>query len=467
VRRVALPSRNETCMMPTLVGGRTCFAAALLSVAAAMGIAMPAAASPIEVFGFGARHAARAGAGTAVADDFAALHYNPAGLALGHGARLTLGGQGAVSNLSIDDRRQSFADAAGVVAGVTLPAPLGGPLADRAYLGLGLYLLPRTIAQIRARSPDEPFYPWYDNRLQRVVVLSGLGVRITDDVTIGVAVNFLAGMTGGIQAREGATRALEARVDEKVPAVARINAGATWQVLPVLRLGLSFRERFEVPFATAAEVEVAGEPIDLDLSASGQFTPTQVSAGVAWEPGPAMATVDVTWANWSAYPGPFVTVRSALPLVGPLAAELPVVPYKDTVSVRVAGETTGRFVARAGYGFETSPIPGQQTGVTNLLDGPKHTVGVGAGVRFPDALAGKDVRIDAFLQAQIVGNRSMDKQIWDGQGEYDPFTRLRDEVIDDPTAPATAGAQISNPGYPGIESGGQVFAGGLTVEVEL
>ena len=77
------------------------------------------------------------------------------------------------------------------------------------------------------------------------------------------------------------------------------------------------------------------------------------------------------------------------------------------------------------------------------------------------------MRVDAFLQVQIVGNRRLGKQIWDGQGEYDPFTRLRDEVIDDPSAPATAGAQISNPGYPGIDSGGQVFAGGLTVEVEL
>ena len=49
----------------------------------------------------------------------------------------------------------------------------------------------------------------------------------------------------------------------------------------------------------------------------------------------------------------------------------------------------------------------------------------------------------------------------------DGFDGLRDEVTDDANDPATQGAQISNPGFPTIRSGGQVFAGGLTVEVEL
>ena len=29
------------------------------------------------------------------------------------------------------------------------------------------------------------------------------------------------------------------------------------------------------------------------------------------------------------------------------------------------------------------------------------------------------------------------------------------------------GAQISNPGYPSIDSGGQVFSGGISLEVQL
>ena len=42
---------------------------------------------------------------------------------------------------------------------------------------------------------------------------------------------------------------------------------------------------------------------------------------------------------------------------------------------------------------------------------------------------------------------------------------VSDEVIDDPGDPASLGVQISNPGYPGIDSGGQVFSAGVTAEV--
>ena len=68
-------------MMPTLVGGRNRFA--VFAGVAVAALCAPAAASPIEVFGFGPRHGGRAGTGTATADDFAALYYNPGGLALG------------------------------------------------------------------------------------------------------------------------------------------------------------------------------------------------------------------------------------------------------------------------------------------------------------------------------------------------------------------------------------------------
>src|SRR5688572_9975777 len=118
-----------------------------------------AEASPIELFGFGSARGGEAGTGVATTDDFAAVYYNPAGLAAGHGKQSTLGVLGAVSNLQIDDRRVGLHDAAGMVIGLAAPVPLGGPLQDRIRVGVGLYLLPGTIAQIVARYPDEPFYP--------------------------------------------------------------------------------------------------------------------------------------------------------------------------------------------------------------------------------------------------------------------------------------------------------------------
>ncbi|MCE9576110.1 MAG: outer membrane protein transport protein [Deltaproteobacteria bacterium] len=438
-------------------------------MAVAPAISSRAVASPVEVFGFGSRHAAMAGTGVASTDDFAAVYYNPAGLAVGTGTSASFGVQGAVSNLSIDDRRQALTDPVGVVLGLVAPAPLGGPLANRLRLGLGMYILPTSIARVRAHFPDEPFFPWYDNRIQRLVILPGAAVRVSSAITVGAAVNVLAGLGGGIQASEGATRALEARVDEKVPTVARLHAGVTFAPTAALRFGAVYRQRFEVPFATAAKTEVAGEPINLDLRASGQFTPDQVAIGGAWSGSGATVALDLNWSNWSAYPGPFVAVQSELPLVGPLAATLPDVPYKDTFAVRTGGELAlGTTILRAGYAFETSPFPARQTGVTNLLDGPKHTIGVGIGFVMPKAAGGKDLRVDLHAQTQVVGHRTITKTIYSGDGtDYDSYKALRDEVTDNPNDPATLGAQISNPGYPGLESGGQVFSAGVTVEVQL
>jgi hypothetical protein len=142
------------------------------------------------------------------------------------------------------------------------------------------------------------------------------------------------------------------------------------------------------------------------------------------------------------------------------------VPYRDALSARLGGELTialaeKRALLRAGYGFESSPIPARQPGVTNLLDGPKHTLAVGAGLALPrgGATATGTLRIDVHAQAQIVGERRLDKVITEPDAPYDPFAGLRDEE------PDVTGTQISNPGYPSLRSGGQLLSAGVTLEV--
>ncbi len=434
--------------------------------------ATPATANPAEVFGFGSRAAGRAGAVVATTDDFAAGHYNPAGLAWA-GKQLSFGAASALSNLEIQDRRVGISEPTGMIVGLTLPAPLGGPLADRLHLGLGMWLPPRSAAHVIARLPDEPFFPWYDNRTQRVLVLPGAAVKITDRIAVGAAVNFAATLDGQVLASEGATRALEARIDEEVPSVARLNAGVSWRPWRDLQVGASFRQKFSIPFATNARTNVAGEPINVDIAADGLFTPTTVTAGAGWRAPRFEAAAELGWSDWSAYPGPYVRVTSALPLVGPLAGQLPVVPFEDTLAVRAGGEIRFHdpgapgYVLRGGWGLETSPVPTRQPGVTNLMDGLKNTVALGAGISLPRAIGGKALRMDIHLMAQLVGRRTLRKEIYDGSDTYDPFTSLRDEVVDDAGDPDSLGVQVSNPGFPTIRSGGQVYSGGLTIGVEL
>jgi long-chain fatty acid transport protein len=446
--------------------------AALASLIASLAGPRRAAASPPEVFGFGSRQAGLGGAVAARVDDFSSGYYNPAGLAFGTGKRVTLGLFGAASNLHVNDRTVGIAEPFGIVFGATAPAPLGGPLAGRVRVGIGLYLLPTTIVRVIARLPDEPFYPWYDNRTQRLVVLPFAAFRITDRLGVGVAANVLAGLAGHVVAGEGPTRALEARVDEEVPTRATINAGVRFRALPTWDVALVYRQEFGVPFTTVADTTVAGEPIDLSIAAKGLFTPDTVVLGNALRTPVADLSLDVHWARWSAYPGPFVVVDSNLPLVGPLSGVLPAVPWKDTFGAKLGVERVlpGDQVdvaLRAGYGFETSPVPASQPGVTNLLDGNKHTVSLGLGLDFHLPGSKKRVRVDVHVQAQLVQSRTMRKTVAPAGETPAPFDALRDEVTDDQGDPSTLGTQISNPGYPSIRSGGEVFSGGLTVEMGL
>jgi len=214
----------------------------LATVLAVVTLRAPAAASPLDVVGLTSRHAAQASAGVASADDAAALYYDPAGLVARPGLELSLGMVGAHAFLdhagALPDRSRCSSRCA--------PAAARGPLHDRVVIGVALHLLPSTIARVTAPAPDATVYPYYGDRLSRIAVLPGAAVRF-GDFAVGAAVDVLAGLAGDLEASEGETRAIDARIDERVPTVARVIAGATWQVRPDLRVGAVYRERFEIP----------------------------------------------------------------------------------------------------------------------------------------------------------------------------------------------------------------------------
>lgn len=356
-----------------------------------------AAASPVDVFGLTSRHAAQANAGVASVDDAAAVYYDPAGLVADPRLELAIGSMASHGHL---EAGQQLSSKLGFQLAMRAPVPLAGSLADRIVVGLALHLLPHDVARVTSPAPDQAVYPWYGDRLSRVVIVPGIAVRLASGVAIGAAVNVLAGLTGTVSASEGITRALDASVDERIPTVAKVIAGVQWQLDPSWRVGAVYRQRFEIPIATTVTTEVAGEPIDLDLSTAGAFTPDTIVAGGAWSGDGVTVSADLQWARWSAYPGPFVRVDSELPLVGPVPGQLPLIAFRNTYAAR-AGIEARRDVwtLRGGYGFETSPVPSSQPDGIDLIDGPHHTIAGGAGWQHAS------LRVDAHLQLQLVGGR--------------------------------------------------------------
>jgi long-subunit fatty acid transport protein len=326
-------------------------------------------------------------------------------------------------------------------------------LEERIYIAIAL-VIPDALVRIISHAPDTPFYPLYDNRTQRLVVLPSLAVRLPRGVSLGIGFNYLAGLGGQIAASDGATRAIEARVDENIFSHMGVNAGIRWQATRDFAAALVYRQEFSVPFRTISRNTVAGQPINLDIDAEGLYTPHQLVLGGALRLRRLLFSLDLQWSHWSGWKGPYVAVDSELPLVGAIAARPPRVPFNDTVGVRGGIELMAMerkyswLKLRAGYAFESQAAPADQPGVTNLLDGHKHKLAAGGGLRFQFFSAW--VRGDLHGTLDIVQPHTLHKQV----------DALRDE---DASAP---GIQISNPGYPEIGSGGVVWALGFTITVE-
>ncbi|MCC6994050.1 MAG: hypothetical protein IT370_05415 [Deltaproteobacteria bacterium] len=446
-----------------------------LAVLALTTLVTPAHANVADLFGLGAAASGRAGAVAATTTDWSASHYDPAGLAFGRGYHVALGVQATASRLSINDVDRPVTEPLGVTAGASLPAPLYGPLEGKVSIGLALYLLPTRVLRVIARLPSQPFFPYYDNRTQRLVALPAVAVRVHPKVGIGLAFNFLAGVAGGVRTDSGSTRALEPRVDEEVFATVKLNGGVRFDPRPGWSTALVFRQAFSVPFKADTQNKVAGDRIDLAIDAEGLVTPHTLVAGLGWTSGggkgQVQAGLDLSWAMWSRLGSPFVKVTSRIPFVGPLEGKLPAVEYKDAFGVRAGVDVTaldGRdfgLVVRGGLGVETSPVPAQR-GVTNLVDGTKVAMALGTGLRL--GRVGKHaITVDAHVGLHLVTHVSYDKRVFAPGETGAPTDGLRDELPDMASDPSTLGTQVSNPGYPTLEGGGGILAGSLTLGVEL
>jgi long-subunit fatty acid transport protein len=408
--------------------------------------------------------------------DFAAAFYNPAGMAWGHGKEVSLGALGIASHLQIQGTPQSIEDPAAGEAGFDADLPLKGWVGENVRFGLALFLLPNDIVRVISHTPDAPFFPYYDNRTQRLVILPAVAARITQNLSVGVAVNFLAGLAGNIDSAEGPARAVDPRADQEIGSIARANVGVSWQVLPSLRLGAVYRQAFAVPFSESSKNTVAGANLDLAIAAQGLYTPDEVAAGAAWHPdwwdGRVILEDDVQWSRWSGWRGPYVDVSSQLPLVGSLQGTLPNLKYSDAWADRLGAvaniwERGGpdvptavhqTLLARAGVGFETSPIPSSQPGESNLIDGNKILLSAGLGFNLENLLP-KPVRIDVFVAAQIVTSNTLFKRF--AAPGSDPAAGLQDEQ------PSVPGLQTTNPGYPSITGGGVIYNAGACLTVGL
>lgn len=438
----------------------------VLAAAGALLWASRARANAFDLFGFGPRGVANVGALAARADDGIASYYNPGGLALGHGYHVEIGGLYALSELTAQRHAVELSDPAGVTIAVDGDVPLSGPLHNVLRFGYGGYVLPDKLMHLGTPSRTDPFFPYYENRSQRLVVMPALGVRLTDWLGIGATANFFAGVSGPSRLGHGPGNALEQRVDQQARSALATIVGIEARPSDDFKLGLVYHQQFASPNLTRTESDVGGVPLVVNVNLTQAFfTPDTFVLAASSRPTRRMdLELDVAYERWSAYHGPAMTADATLPGVNLGSRSIPDL-WRDIWTARAGA--TYRFdvgakhdlLLSAGAGFEPSVQKSLQQGETNLLDGDKLLFGLGGTLVLHDVLP-NTLRIGLGVQAQKVGSYSQDKRVCTARGQCRP-----DQVWGrDPEHPS---AGIDNPGYPTLQGSGSVWAFAASLGVDL
>jgi hypothetical protein len=445
-------------------GGRRRIAA-LAVLAAIVGAPGEARAGAFEVLGFGPTGVAEVNARAARADDGTAAFYNPGGLALGRGTSIELAPTLGLSALAAQGRTIGLEDPFGVAIALALTVPFEGALKDRIRLGFGGYVLPSGLLHLVARSGETPFFPYYDNRTQRLALVPALAVKITERLGVGVGLDVLGGVSGPAVVQPGASGATESRLELEATTRAAVHAGVRFDLSPRVRLALSFRQRFAAPARVTTTAEIAGIPLAVSVgSESGLFDPMALVLASSFDLGRLSFEVDATWSAWSAYEGPFASVRASLPGLD-IASKLPEGIARDVVSLRAAASyrvaigAAAELTLHAGAGAEPTMLKGLPQGRTNLIDGDKILGGLGISLAVRDVLAMRAVRVGVGLGTQVVLASSQEKRAC-------AAVPCPPDTVAGPDA-TNPSVGIENPGFPRLEGGGALWVGSLGIGVDL
>jgi long-subunit fatty acid transport protein len=392
-------------------------AACALAACAGLALSTPAAASPQDVFGYGPRSSAMAGAGTSIGQGFETVRSNPALLSLSHERSLSVGWFGAFFDLSANQRVPAEA-VSGTLIGGALPLPFEGFLKDRLTLGLGFFTPFKLVARARLLYPEKPKFPFAD-RTQSVAVQMGLGLDIGHGLRLGGGFAALAGLTGAVLVATDASGRVGTVVEDTLVAGYGPILGASFERGPY-RVGFTYRGELKAPFDVVIEVRDLGSIVvpPLHISGLAQYDPHQAELEVSRAIGPFHVALGATYRRWSDYPGAVEpTVRCPPTALGqeplPCAPLIPAPPrYSDTVAPRIGAE--GEFPiargmtlkARAGYAFEPSPAP-EQNERPNDFDNHRSVFALGYGLSLAAPLPRLDV--DVFGQLHLLHDRDHHK----------------------------------------------------------
>ncbi|HIA00796.1 MAG TPA: hypothetical protein EYN66_02605 [Myxococcales bacterium] len=428
-----------------------------------------------ERLGLGSRATALGGAFSAIADDFSAAYYNPAGPALKltpenqTGISMHFGMVWARSELSINlgqvsgnqlrfDTPISSNEASAVdhsidpVMGFTLG--IGFDLErlfkiPRLKIGLALFLPARRFFRWDVQGGHAIQWPMYTDRNQSLSAMPWVAVRLHKRVSLGVGARVGVSVKTNTEAvilpTEAPTDTPKTELGNDVRIAGRIapTVGLLIQACSQLRIGLTWRGEIYTNDFGYTDVD-ASNLSGASLGTFGYthhlahyFSPMTATLGLAYTPlSEFTISSDLSWNRWSTYLdsnhdnyGGKITDDTLTPRVG--------IQWRFHPSTQLLG----------GYFYEFSPFD-NQGGWTNFVDPDRHVASIGTQTNL----------------ATLLGNgRRAINLSWHLQME---FLRKQREIKDWHRFESEKEAR-ANPGWPGWQAQGWGLNVGLSVDTEF
>ena len=405
-------------------------------------------------FGYGPRAVAMGGAYTAVADDFSAGYYNPAGMLTTPKSKFGAGWQYVKNDLKANGLEvESSRDTNALYMGASMAIPFTDFLKDRIAFGYFFFQPLWYTVDVTIPATTAPQFPVVESqaRMQLISIAAAVdfipGVLLGGGFTIGNNLGASLNLGPGVGGYGGIKETISS-VDQIVKAVLVPNAGALVklgrysEMLKPFTVGFAFRDAFYMEMKIPVIVVLSGFLLNLDLGSTFIYSPRQYVLGVAFQKPRYLISFDISYNQWSDFQAPSLSIATDIniPLIELKQGYTPPPNFNDTVTPRVGVEVLGyendtiNLYLRGGFFYEPSPVP-EQTGMTNYLDSDRFVFNWGFGFLFKRLgkkidLTDKPISFDVGISYHYLSDR----------------TNVKGPDV-----------RTDNPGYPEISSSGNMW----------
>lgn len=307
----------------------------------------------------------------------------------------------------------------------------------------------------------------YSDRMTALSMALGLGIKITDQLSLGIGTTFALKASvgaGAYVADTGNLGQIQLDIDSAVNMGAAPHFGVAWKPTKRLHITATAHTPQRVELGSTFRFLLAnGIEQQSGLKFVLDYTPWQIGAGASYDvvqEDSQTVTVAATalYAAWSSY----VDRHGDKPS--------PSYAWADTISPTIGVRYRYlRFGGGLDLMYMPTPVP-QQTGRTNYVDNDRVSGGLSGDYTFP--VFGTTMSAGVQLQVHRLVPRHQTKLPTPTRPDGANLApeRVKDELPDDAQKsgepiPGAEGLQTNNPGWPGFGSGGWLIGAALYLSV--